>query len=113
MKNARLAGAAAVALTAALTLSACLPPHQNDSDQPFENNQTGLSTPVLDDGTGETTGSSAANETAGETANPTAATTADPAAGATATETGVTDAPTGDTVNGATTSGLGTGTTVH
>ena len=54
MKNARLAGAAAVALTAALTLSACLPPHQNDSDQPFENNQTGLSTPVLDDGTGET-----------------------------------------------------------
>ena len=43
MKIARSAATATLALTAALALAACTPPHENDSDQSFQDNQSGVS----------------------------------------------------------------------
>ena len=62
MKNLRTAATASIALTAALALSACTPPNQNDSDQPFKDNQSGQVSPSLEIGSSETAESSAGHE---------------------------------------------------
>ena len=68
MKNLRTAASASLALTAALALSACTPPHQNDSDQPFKDNQTGQSSPSLEIESSETAESSAGEQGASSVA---------------------------------------------
>lgn len=72
MKNLRTAATASIALTAALALSACTPPHQNDSDQPFKDNQSGQSSPSLDIESSETAESSASEQDANGEATGTA-----------------------------------------
>lgn len=72
MKNLRTAATASIALTAALALSACTPPHQNDSDKPFKDNQSGQSSPSLDIESSETAESSASEQGANGEATGTA-----------------------------------------
>ena len=77
MKIVRTAASATLALTTALALAACTPPHENDSDQPFQDNQTGVSSPTVPGGAsseGSATSEAEGSETAAETATEEAAT---------------------------------------
>lgn len=67
MKTIRSAASAALALTAALALAACTPPNENDSDQPFEDNQTGVSSPSLPEGSPASESESATESSDGAT----------------------------------------------
>lgn len=84
MKIVRTAATATLALTTAVALAACTPPHENDSDQPFQDNQTGVSSPAIQGG--ESSSSSEASESADAE---------------TAVETATEDATAGESMGGA------------
>ncbi|MBC2681664.1 hypothetical protein [Corynebacterium anserum] len=95
MKIVRSATSATLALTAALALAACTPPHQNDSDQPFKDNQTGVASHSAENSSSTATSSEEAHASNGNTKTNTEETShlVEPLAPTVGTPSVVTEAP--------------------